>query len=144
MAGGRTLRQLRRAADQGVADAQLELGQRYEEGGFDSQDLAEAARLWRLAAAQGDAQAQHNLAISYLEGRGVSLDPAEGARLYRLAAASLSYLLLASAWPPSDSDGIRARGIKFAMHESNPFRRATISRRTAGTTMRTGRCPRAC
>jgi TPR repeat protein len=51
------LQNLLRAAERGVADAQLNLGRRYEEGVHVAQDLVEAARLLWLAAAQGDADA---------------------------------------------------------------------------------------
>ena len=80
------VRWFRLAADQGDADAQLNLGYMYEYGRGVRQDPAEAARWYRLAADQGDAVAQTNLGILYEYGRGVRQDPAEAARWYRLAA----------------------------------------------------------
>jgi hypothetical protein len=78
-----------------------------------SQDLVEAARLYKLAAAQGDADAQCSLGNTdarsgvlhahcclgnlYFRGKGVSQDFVEAARLYKLAAdqgyADAQYLL---------------------------------------------------
>ena len=61
----------RHAAEQGDADAQLDLGVRYATGEGVPQDDAEAVRWFRLAAEQGDARAQFNLGVRYDTGRGV-------------------------------------------------------------------------
>ena len=84
------VRWYRRAADQGHAAAQYNLGglYLYAEGRGVPQDEAEATRWFRLAADQGLAAAQYNLGGLYLyaEGRGVPQDEAEATRWFRLAA----------------------------------------------------------
>ena len=62
---------LRRAADQGNADAQFNLGVMYAEGRGVPRDDAEAARWYRCAADQGEAAAQFNLGLMYAKGEGV-------------------------------------------------------------------------
>ncbi len=52
------------AADQGDADAQLNLGFMYDHGEGVPQNYAEAVRWYRMAADQGNAIAQHNLGHS--------------------------------------------------------------------------------
>jgi TPR repeat protein len=74
------------AADQGVADAQFNLGFMYANGRGVIQDYAEAAGWFRLAADQGVADAQYNLGFLYNTGRGVIQDYAEAVNWYRLAA----------------------------------------------------------
>ena len=76
-----------RAAAQGNALAQNNLGIMFEKGHGVAQDYAEAVRLYRLVAAQGLAGAQCNLAHMFEHGQGVAEDRAEAIRLYRLAAA---------------------------------------------------------
>ncbi len=68
------MKELRRLADQGDAQAQFELGVRYAHGYGVSRDDQEAAKWYRLAAEQGDADAQHALGVMYDEGRGVPKD----------------------------------------------------------------------
>ena len=58
-------------AEQGDAEAQLNLGIRYANGEGVPEDDAEAVKLYRLAAKQGDAEAQNNLGIMYANGDGV-------------------------------------------------------------------------
>ncbi len=81
------VRLYRLAADQGHADAQVNLGDMFMDGRGVAQDYAEAMRLYRLAAAQGDAIAQNNLGLMFDNGQGVAQDQAAAVRLYRLAAA---------------------------------------------------------
>ena len=57
----------RLAADQGLADAQNNLGLMYDNGEGVPEDDAEAVRWYRLAADQGDAGAQ-NLGVMYADG----------------------------------------------------------------------------
>lgn len=72
--------QLRRAAEQGLAVAQLGLGHLYATGrGVEAQSEQEAVRWWRAAAAQGLAAAQTRLGACYAEGRGVERDDAQAA-----------------------------------------------------------------
>jgi TPR repeat protein len=64
----------RLAADQGLADAQSNLGQMYTLGNGVPQDYVEAARLYKLAADQGNASAQMSLGNAYANGVGVIQD----------------------------------------------------------------------
>ena len=80
------MRWFRLAADQGHADAQFELGVKYETGEGVPQDDAEAVRWYRLAAEQGYVGAQHNLGFAYRTGAGVPQDDTEAVRWFRLAA----------------------------------------------------------
>lgn len=59
------VRWYRLAAEQGVVEAQYNLGLMYDNGTGVPQDSAEAARFYRLAAEQGDSNAQNNLGIIY-------------------------------------------------------------------------------
>ena len=77
---------LRTDAEQGDADAQFNLGVRYDIGLGVPQDDAEAVRWYRLAADQGNATAQYNLGLMYAIGEGVLKDDAEAVRWYRLSA----------------------------------------------------------
>ena len=76
----------RQAAEQGHADAQLNLGIMYDNGQGVPQDDVEAVRWYRQAAEQGHAGAQFNLGTMYDYGEGVPQDYAEAARWYRQAA----------------------------------------------------------
>ncbi|HEV8700613.1 MAG TPA: tetratricopeptide repeat protein [Candidatus Polarisedimenticolia bacterium] len=70
-----SLKWLRRAADQGYADAQVALGSRYSLGWEGvPEDDAEAVKWYRRAAEQGNSVAQHNLGSMYSVGRGVAQD----------------------------------------------------------------------
>ena len=68
------VRWFRKAAEQGLADAQFLLGWAYYHGQGVPQDFAEAARWFRRAADQGDANAQYYLAFRYYNGQGVPRD----------------------------------------------------------------------
>ena len=76
----------RLAADQGLANAQGNLGFMYRNGRGVPQDDAEAVRWYHLAADQGDANAQFDLGVMYRNGRGVPQDDAEAIRWFHLAA----------------------------------------------------------
>lgn len=70
-----SLKWLRRAAEQGYADAQVDLGSRYSFGWEGvPEDDAEAVKWYRRAAEQGNPVAQHNLGSMYSVGRGVTQD----------------------------------------------------------------------
>jgi uncharacterized protein len=60
----------RRAADQGDAEAQDNLGNAYVKGDGVPQDYAEALKWFRRAADQGSARAQFHLGIMYDAGHG--------------------------------------------------------------------------
>jgi TPR repeat protein len=68
------LKLMRKAADQGDAEAQEGLGEMYREGKGIPQDYAEAVKWFRLAADQGMSEAQYNLGLMYGNGRGVPTD----------------------------------------------------------------------
>ncbi len=80
------VREWRPLAKQGVAEAQINLGNMYRKGRGVPQDDAEAVRWYRKAAEQGLAVAQFILGDKYSEGRGVSKDYVETVRWLRKAA----------------------------------------------------------
>jgi tetratricopeptide (TPR) repeat protein len=80
------MRQYRRAADLGHANATIEMGLLYYYGLGVSKDFSESVRLWRKAADLGSHWGFHNLGYMYRTGQGVPQDPKEAARLYRKAA----------------------------------------------------------
>lgn len=75
----------RRAAEQGDAVGQCNLGVAYRSGRGVEKDDIEAARWFRLAAEQGVAVAQFNLALMYLVGEGVPKDVEQAVRWFCLA-----------------------------------------------------------
>lgn len=76
----------RKAANQGYARAQYNLGVMYDHGDGVEQDYAEAVSWFRKAADQGHARAQFNLGNMYSDGTGVDQDDAEAVKWYRKAA----------------------------------------------------------
>ncbi len=78
--------EVRRAAEQGDAEAQFHLGCMYDAGEYVQQSDAEAMRWWRLAGEQGYAGGQFNLGLMYASGTGVQQSDAEAVRWLRLAA----------------------------------------------------------
>ena len=68
------LQELRPLAEQGIAEAQFNLGFMYRNGKGVLQDYEQAFHWYRLAAEQGDAGAQYNLGIMYHNGEGVLAD----------------------------------------------------------------------
>ena len=78
--------EIRKAADQGDADAQFNLGFAYYMGRRAPQDYAVAAKWFQKAADQGHTRAQYNLGVMYEEGSGVVVNYAEALRFYRLGA----------------------------------------------------------
>lgn len=83
---GEAARWYRLAAEQGLAAAQLNLGEMVAAGRGAAQSDAEAARWYRLAAEQGFAAAQRALGLAYRDGRGVDRSAGEAARWLGLAA----------------------------------------------------------
>ena len=78
---------LRKAAEQGNADAQYDFGVLYANGkGGVPKDHAEALKWFRKAAEQGHAQAQFDLVVPYAFGFGVPKDYAEAFKWFRKAA----------------------------------------------------------
>ena len=78
------------AAEQGNADAQVELGFIYDLGLGISQDDQEVLKSYRKAAEQGLAEAQVNLGVMYRHGEGVPRDFIRAHMWYSVAAASTS------------------------------------------------------
>ena len=76
----------RKSADQGTADAQLNLGVMYANGEGVVKDSAEAVNWYRKAADQGNASGQVILGAMYSKGEGVPKDSAEAVKWYRKAA----------------------------------------------------------
>lgn len=78
---------LRKAAEQGEAEAQLHLGAFYNEGAGVKPDATLSAYWWRKAAEQGMRDAQYLLGDLYENGRGVAADRQQAYAWYALAAA---------------------------------------------------------
>ena len=77
----------RKAADQGFAKAQFNLGVCYKKGQGVPQSFKEAVRWCRKAADQGLANAQGFMGMSFEHGQGVEQSLDEALKWYRLAAA---------------------------------------------------------
>ena len=77
---------LRELAEAGDAEAQTELGERYEHGRDVEQDYGTAVSWFRRAADQGYAPGQAALGWMYDAGQGVAQDDVEAARWHRRAA----------------------------------------------------------
>ena len=67
----------RKAAEQGIAKAQSNLGLMYDNGEGVSEDDAKAVYWYRKSAERGHAKAQYNLGLMYDNGYGVSEDDAK-------------------------------------------------------------------
>ena len=81
-----TANDYRKAAEQGDANAQYNLGVCYENGYGVTQDYSHAVYWYRKAAGQGDANAQYNLGVCYENGYGVMQDYSQAVYWYRKAA----------------------------------------------------------
>jgi TPR repeat protein len=69
-------------ADQGDANAQINLGALYDSGKGVLEDPATAVKCYLLAALQGNRQAQYYLGLRYANGRGVPRDISAAAEWY--------------------------------------------------------------
>ena len=78
--------ELKKAAEQGYADAQCNLGICYANGNGVEKNFSEAVKWYRKAAEQGYAQAQYNLGNCYAFGKGVEKNLNEAVKWYRKAA----------------------------------------------------------
>jgi hypothetical protein len=76
----------RKAADQGAASAQFNMGLQYAKGGVARQDFDEAAQWFRKAAHKGHAGAQYILGVLHVNGDGVPQDQAEAVKWFQKAA----------------------------------------------------------
>jgi TPR repeat protein len=79
---------LRRSAEQGMTQAQYNLGLLYENGTGVERSLAAATGWWERAAEQGHIEAQVATGTQYFLGRGAPHDEAVACRWYERAAAS--------------------------------------------------------
>lgn len=79
-------RSYRKAAEQGYAGAQNNLGLLYESGQGVEQDFAEAVKWYCKAAKQEVAEAQFNLAVAYAKGQGTAPDLIQAHFWFNLAA----------------------------------------------------------
>ena len=86
LCSGAKIDDIKEAAEQGNAIAQLELGLMHANGEGVDQDDAEAVKWWRKAAGQGHAEAQYNLGIMYASGKGEARDYVEAVKWFRKAA----------------------------------------------------------
>ena len=75
-----------KAAEQGHARAQHQVGLRYDRGEGVSEDKAEAAKWFRKAAEQGGMSAQYKLGVMYRDGLGVPKDDVEACVWFSVAA----------------------------------------------------------
>ena len=80
------VQKIRRDAEQGVAEAQYNLGVMYDNGKGVPQSYTEAMKWYRLSAEQGDADAQYNLGVMHFAGQGVRQSYPEALKWFRLAA----------------------------------------------------------
>ena len=76
----------RKAAAQGYAPAEFQMGQLYDFGFGVAADAAQAFAWYRKAAEHGSAAAQRAVGDFYRRGRGAAVNAAEAVRWYRLAA----------------------------------------------------------
>ena len=76
----------KRAAEQGHAEAQYNLGVMYQNGEGVQEDKREAVKWYRKSAEQGFANAQYNLGWMYSKGEGVEEDKREAVKWYRKSA----------------------------------------------------------
>jgi TPR repeat protein len=76
-----------RAAEQGYADAQFNLGLMYANGEGVPQDMEQAVELFKKAAEQGHVDAQNNLGAMYFTGEGVARDEKKAIQWFEKAAA---------------------------------------------------------
>ncbi len=109
------VREWRPLAEQGVADAQYNLGVMYGEGLGVPQDYAKAVGWWRKAAEQGHATSQYNLGVAYHNGEGVPQNYAQAHMWHNLAA---------SRFPPGED---RDKVVKNRDHVAKKMTPAQIS-----------------
>ncbi len=75
-----------KAAEAGMARAQIQLAMLYRDGDGGAEDKAEAARWFRKAAEQGDAGAQNEMGVLYWSGEGVDKDRVTAGNWFERAA----------------------------------------------------------
>jgi TPR repeat protein len=135
---------LTKAANQGYAPAEYELGRIYLYGRGIEADYAQALLWERKAAEQGDPRAQRDLAFMYERGFGVEADPAQAAEWNRKAAMQgnaeaqvhLAKGLEDGAGVSKDAEEARKWYAKAARQEQ-PAAQMELARQSAGQ----GNCP---
>ncbi len=80
------LEKLRHDAEQGLVEAQFDLGVAYHQGIGVPRNDTEAVKWYHKAADQGDAIAQSTLGVMYAKGEGVPRDDTEAVKWFRKAA----------------------------------------------------------
>ena len=76
----------RKAAEQGLVEAYLNIGSMYSDGNGVPKDYAQALFWWRKAADRGNSDAEFNIATLYQNGQGVPRDIAQARIWYQKAA----------------------------------------------------------
>ncbi len=84
--GDPTLANHRKRAQQGIAEAQYQLGRAYEKGDGVARDYKQAGAWYRKAADQGYGPAQYSLGSMYMLGKGMTMDPVSAYVWLNLAA----------------------------------------------------------
>ena len=84
--GNPSIAELQQRAEQGDAEAQVNLGLKYRAGRDVSRDYGLAQKWFRKAADQGNPDAQNNLGLMYDHGRGVARDFVVARKWYLKAA----------------------------------------------------------
>ncbi|HVU26832.1 MAG TPA: tetratricopeptide repeat-containing serine protease family protein [Verrucomicrobiae bacterium] len=84
--GSLSIEQIKSLAENGDAQAQYKLGNRYLQGEGVSKDSSKAIKWYRKAADQGQVQAETLLGYSYLSGESVPKDSSEAIKWFRKAA----------------------------------------------------------
>lgn len=82
------LKPLRKAAEDGSAEAQFRLAAMYFNGHGVDQDRDEAARWFREAAIHGNREAQYILGVIYWDGRGVAKDHVSAYMWFNIASSN--------------------------------------------------------
>ena len=103
---------VRKAADQGVPEAQFNLGKCHQEGQGVDADALEAFKWFDLAAKQGLPQAQHELALCYHHGRGTEPDLREASKWSQMAAAQ--------SYPPAEAEKEELEQALAEMEKADP------------------------
>ena len=115
---------LRRAAEQGNAEAQARLGAVYEEGRGVMNDDELAASWYRKSAEQGNALGQYHLGDAYLLGHGVTQSNVDAYMWFTLSAesgfqdAAERLDALAKLMRPEEIDEARARAAEWTAQHS--------------------------
>ncbi|HTK83709.1 MAG TPA: tetratricopeptide repeat protein [Patescibacteria group bacterium] len=114
------IKDLRHRAPRGDADAQVLLGEHYEDGDGVKQNYGKAAGWYERAADQGNARAQNRLGYLYLRGLGVPQDYSEAYFWITISASPLDKKTVAireeikMALPPEKLSALQKRIVEWA------------------------------